>query len=357
MKILINNFIKIFVIFIFSLNINAIELISGKVQGETNWETLTKTDRDAGYFPSAVVDTGVNGIVYVYDGSIGKTNYIDGAFLGNWVITPWSLLTVMTGETPSALEDLYAAGVYEKTYKSQYWKVVNPSDIKTGDNVVWKNRYFTIDTYNKYGCLTQHPLRIGNIDSGDEALFLLIDNIIYVFSTTTNKILFSFNWVNSDEVKSATLLDIKDSVSDHRLHAAYQFLSGDAPQFVASSSEDKHVDDIYPAWRSFSKIYINDFTGDKNSDILLWRKLYKSRINSDEVKGFVKTGELLIHYAFVDSNYVLQQTDQVLIRAWLSNNQLTWQKGYPSKSECIGQEGMVIPEMHDTLLNDPDVLN
>jgi hypothetical protein len=35
---------------------------------------------------------------------------------------------------------------------------------------------------------------------------------------------------------------------------------------------------------------------------------------------------------------------------------LTWSKGYPSKSECAVEEEQLIPETHDTLLNDPEVL-
>ena len=33
-----------------------------------------------------------------------------------------------------------------------------------------------------------------------------------------------------------------------------------------------------------------------------------------------------------------------------------WQKGYPTLSEYPGEEGQPIPEMHDPLLNDPEVL-
>ena len=44
------------------------------------------------------------------------------------------------------------------------------------------------------------------------------------------------------------------------------------------------------------------------------------------------------------------------IQSWLLAKNLTWQKGFLSKSECAGQEGQLIPEIHDPLLNDPDVL-
>ena len=45
------------------------------------------------------------------------------------------------------------------------------------------------------------------------------------------------------------------------------------------------------------------------------------------------------------------------VNGWLAAKQLSWQQGFPSRSECPGQEGQLIPELHDPLLNDPDVLH
>ena len=62
------------------------------------------------------------------------------------------------------------------------------------------------------------------------------------------------------------------------------------------------------------------------------------------------------HYSLIDSEYKLQDTSAETVQNWLSTKNLTWQKGFPSLSECEGEEGQLIPEMHDPLLNDPDVL-
>ena len=74
-------------------------------------------------------------------------------------------------------------------------------------------------------------------------------------------------------------------------------------------------------------------------------------------KGFAKKDELLVHYALVDGEYKKQSTSANTIKGWLATRQLTWQKGFPSQSECPGAEGKLIPELHDPLLNDPDVLH
>ena len=114
---------------------------------------------------------------------------------------------------------------------------------------------------------------------------------------------------------------------------------------------------LYPAQRAYGKIYIDDFDGDNSNDIIMWRKLYFSKLKSDPVKGYELDAEMFAHYKIVDGDYQLQtDTTPATVQGWLSANNLTWQKGFPSKSECDGQEGQLIPEMHDPLLNDPDVL-
>ncbi|AJQ92856.1 hypothetical protein [Gynuella sunshinyii] len=109
-------------------------------------------------------------------------------------------------------------------------------------------------------------------------------------------------------------------------------------------------------YRSIAKLYVNDFDKDGHSDILVWRKMYESRLVGELLSGFKLNSQLYGHYALIDGEYHLQQTDEATIQGWLSANELTWQKGYPSSSECQGHEGELIPEMHDPLLNDPDVL-
>jgi hypothetical protein len=90
----------------------------------------------------------------------------------------------------------------------------------------------------------------------------------------------------------------------------------------------------------------------------VWRKLYLSKLLSEPVAGFDKVSDTYYHYERkVTGEYELKtDTAPETIQGWLTSKNLTWQSGFPSKSECAGQEGQLIPEMHDPLLNDPDVL-
>jgi len=103
---------------------------------------------------------------------------------------------------------------------------------------------------------------------------------------------------------------------------------------------------------------VKDFDANGKSDILIWRKLYESNLGDNPVKGFHLLGEGVFHYEkSAAGEYVFKDdTESNVAKAWLTSNNLTWQKGFPSKSECEGQEGQLIPEMHDPLLNDPEVL-
>lgn len=84
--------------------------------------------------------------------------------------------------------------------------------------------------------------------------------------------------------------------------------------------------------------------------------MYRSNLIKEPVAGFTKLSDVYVHYKLTDGEYKKQTTEQRVIKGWLDAKNLTWQKGYPSKSECPGKEGQLIPEMHDPLLNDPDVL-
>ncbi|TCS40645.1 hypothetical protein [Reinekea marinisedimentorum] len=85
-----------------------------------------------------------------------------------------------------------------------------------------------------------------------------------------------------------------------------------------------------------------------------------------DAEGFSLIGQSFVHYerdleaqwtsTVVTGQYLPQETDEATIQSWLSDKALTWSKSYPSVSECEGEEGELIPEMHDPLLNDPDVL-
>jgi hypothetical protein len=165
-----------------------------------------------------------------------------------------------------------------------------------------------------------------------------------IFSTTRNEVIFSAHFWESDELSSEDASRfVREFKPSH-------------PYFVAGSGIDVLVEEIFPAWRSLSKMYFDDFNNDLKHDIVLWRKVYTSKLRSEAEPGFDKVGEKLVHYSLKDGKYQLESTSSEVIKGWLATKELTWQKGYPSKSECAGQEGQLIPEMHDPLLNDPEVL-
>lgn len=286
-----------------------------------------------------------------------KSFFVDETIISKWPLTPWPNQTVLSGERAAAADRLYGIGVYEDPYGNDYWKVADPATIKVGENVVWKSHNLYIDTQKQYGCLAQSPLRYGDIDGGGSELVLFIGNQIKVFSPTQGKTVFEFNWINLDDLPSNWMQRLKTPEAYDPLYKPYLALGDEAPQYVAASSEDKYVEEVYPAWRSFAKFYTGDFNNDELMDIIVWRKLYESRTVGDDIQGFYLKAQGWVHYSLVNGEYQMQTANsQETIQGWLSDNNLTWQKGFPSLSECAGEEGQLIPEMHDPLLNDPDVL-
>ena len=211
------------------------------------------------------------------------------------------------------------------------------------------------------GCYMQNPLRYGDV-TGDGAMELAIyaqDEYgalnVTIFSPAVKKIIFSGRIATYD-----ARINDRLSLAEGEEEEASNPLAN-APthgQYLSGIAEDntRMIKGIRTAIVGFSKIYISDIDGDENQDLIQWRKLYQSRENKDPIKGFEKIRDTYIHYKLVNGEYQKQSTEQDVIKGWLEAKNLTWQKGYPSKSECPGQEGQLIPEMHDPLLNDPDVL-
>lgn len=301
----------------------------------------------------AYIDTGVS----VYSVSSGldlvETKSSDRTVLGHWQLLESYPQTVMQGE-------ILKAAKFMSDMTSNYWEVQQISAPKTGLNVVSNARdYFPTD--KQYGCLSLLPLRYGAITTNDSKdLLVLTGPNLFIFSTLLNKVVFSENWVASDEVSAEAMTSLKanlDSENLSYLYYEYAQFGEAAPQYIAQSGDDFKVKRLYPAWRSFAKLFFDDFNNDNKPDIIMWRKLYESRLTSDSVEGFITKGELSVHYSFIDGVYTIQETPPEKIQTWLTEKNLTWQKGYPSKSECAGQEGQLILEMHDPLLNDPEVLH
>lgn len=193
------------------------------------------------------------------------------------------------------------------------------------------------------GCLGAKPLRYGDFDDdGNKEIVLYLSSFDkksdwVIFSPEKEKIIFSMRW----------------QVRDYYEGRADGY--GKWPIMQYPSEEDQRASSN-SGFQVFAKAFLGDFNKDNVPDILVWRKRFESLPTSSSKKGFELVKESLEHYSLIDGEYQPQVTIPLQIEDWLKDNKLTWQKGYPSKSECVGEEGKLIPEMHDPLLNDPDVL-
>lgn len=201
------------------------------------------------------------------------------------------------------------------------------------------------------GCMQHKPLRYGDIDGdGKPELVIMLAQR------------YSIDWIIFSPAMGKTVFAIKPDINDAVSHNNVEQIlipsstSAKLYQYWMESERDKATPLYYPALKSYAKLYFGDFDADGAYDILVWRKAYDSRLVSDAISGFELKSELYAHYKKVNGEYRLQTTDAETIQQWLADKTLTWQKGYPSKSECAGQEGQLIPEMHDPLLNDPEVM-
>jgi hypothetical protein len=190
------------------------------------------------------------------------------------------------------------------------------------------------------GCLSEIPLRYGDVDENktDELVLLLghEDQVLdfVMFNPDKEKISFSARVIFSD---------IDNGYGDD---SKYQYTSN----FNMGKGD-------YIGTQTFAKVFIGEFDGVEDSkDIIVWRKQYQPLSTASSTKGFELKSQIYQFYTLKNGEYKLQISLQSQIEQWMSANNLTWQKGFPSKSECAGQEGQLIPEMHDPLLNDPDVL-
>ena len=218
---------------------------------------------------------------------------------------------------------------------------------------------FSLHADHPLGCLNKAPLRYGDIESDSKnELVLFIGNDLMVFSPDYQRVVF------------AVRLDIEDWFNEAETARYFEFNTYEAgravkPQYQSATNVD--YSEAIPGYRGYAKIYIGDFDEDGSADILVWRKLYLSNMTDNPQKGFTKQEGSYYHFerdlvaqeklpAGTTGEYLPQPTEPVQIQSWLTDNNLTWQKGYPSQSECAGQEGQLIPEMHNPLLNDADVL-
>ena len=205
------------------------------------------------------------------------------------------------------------------------------------------------------GCLGNIPLRYGDIDNDSQSeLVIYLGGLLTVFSPQYQRTVFAeyieeSDWLNEEEM----LNEFGPAGLSNAQYGSSLWLESNYAQG--------------PGLRTYAKLYIGDYDNDTQPDILVWRKGYRSNAKTDPIKGFTLIRNEYQHFerdltaqaqlpAGVTGEYLPQTTDAATIQTWLSEKNQTWLTGYPSQSECAGQAGQLIPEMHDPLLNDPDVL-
>lgn len=208
----------------------------------------------------------------------------------------------------------------------------------------WDKPHVNLGSTLATGCLGSIPLRYGDIDRDGKqelAIFAQDKNLqldLMLFSPEKKSVAFSARLALQDYIPFPA------PTATTQNNFRYQYVSEE-------NQLAYHI-----GIRAYAKIFIDDFNGNNQKDILVWRKRFESLKFNDSKKGFGISLEAFNHYELVNGEYKKQPTDNATIKNWLAAKQLTWQKGYPSKNECKGQEGQLISEFHDPLLNDPEVL-
>lgn len=195
------------------------------------------------------------------------------------------------------------------------------------------------------GCMNKSPLRYGdfNGDTNNEVV-LFLDNDLVLFSPVVEKIIFSMPIDSSDWLTEAKSITVGKDVYGTPKH---KYIS----KFLSQNNT------LGPGHRIYGKLFMADFDGNSKLNIITWHKVYESPLLTSDQQGFTKLRDEYQLFEMSDSGeYVTKVMEVDEVKTLLVDANLTWQKGYPSKSECTGQEGHLIPEMHDPLLNDSDVL-
>jgi hypothetical protein len=313
---------KLIVIFLTStvsfFALGEVNLTSGVVRGDGEWVELTKVDYDAGYYPKAVVKTNQSGMIYVYDGSLGKTNLNLKKTLKGWSLKRPATFRIFP-EITTQYQDL---------------------NVETDTS-----NYEYSDWLEGVGCMNKSPLRYGdfNGDTNNEVVLFLNDDLV-LFSPNAEKIIFSMPIDSSDWLTEAESITVGKDVYGTPKH-----------KYISKYLSQNNT--LGAGHRIYGKLFMADFDDNDKLNIITWHKVYESPLLTSDQQGFIKVRDEYQLFEMADSGeYMVKAIEASAIKNLLVDANLTWQKGYPSKSECAGQEGQLIPEMHDPLLNDPDVL-
>lgn len=314
---------------VLSLKISALPLVNGSVHRDLDSFTKEQifmvwnfedwaSEKFVSGFQSIISYNESASMTFVLSRSLnlGVVDTDSSSYLGSWPLTRWA------GESSDTK--------------------FNRFTLPYTDNSFGNELRLQIDNSKKgLGCLNETPLRYGDInnDQSNEIVLLLGE-----LNHTLDFVVFS-------PEQEKTIFGARLALHDSQDNEYGEYSNYD---YIATLD----LRSAYQAYRSYAKVFLIDLDADKTTpdDILVWRKAFFANHKDNPVKGFSLDGSLLSHFAYVEGEYALQETAESDIRNWLAENNLTWSKGYPSKSECPGEEGQLIPEMHDPLLNDPDVL-
>ncbi len=350
-----NRLIFLFAMIVFNVHAQEFELTnaivsdSGKTQRTEEQKiasktitTILKENGIGGSLSLAYTNMGEGNIWYrlFHDMKIHGVNFAEKKYLGGW--------SIITAANPCSANDESCT----KPWWTGRWGAEESLEkelitrIDDSENDETFRASSETDLASNLGCLAAKPLRYGDVDSdGKNELVVILKDSFIIFSSQKAKTIFAVMWDVKDWTTWANLQElglIEDPTSNH-------------PQYGSTKFYD-NGNGTNVGYRGYAKLYFGHFASETSSDILVWRKLYQSRLVKDPIKGFEKKSDTFVHYKLVNGEYKKQTTDTATIKGWLTAKQLTWKKGYPSKSECAGQEGQFIPEMHDVLLNDPEVL-
>ena len=353
----VNNFVVITLVFLLvaNANANAVELSDGsnhrdsigfsktdkfKIWDYEEWSLLSGLKTFSSI--TSFYELPENIFVLSRDYNLGKIAIQKELYVGSWTIARWQYHFF----NPEFIA----------------WNESVASNL-TEDGDYWPELFLN-PKLNNIGCYGAMPLRYGDFgNEGTYDLVIFLGNEFIVFSPKEEGVIFSLQYHLDDWMTAEETTAFYDG-------GAYGISEGDIlPQYQSKTSgyAIERLQIVASAYRGHSKVFQGDLDDDGHSDLIVWNKLYRSRSNSDLIAGFELISNTWIHYerdltaqaeseAGVTGEYLPQDTPEADIQKWLAENNLTWSKGYPAKSECPGEEGQLIPEMHDPLLNDPEVL-
>jgi len=269
------------------------------------------------------IETSSSPVTYVLDRSLvlAGINVSNENITGPWPLAPWQNHLFLFGEYPAAQERLLGAQGKEVPASQPMLSAISGREpIYSGPGNI--------------GCYNQSPLRYGDIDNDNQSeLVLFLNNNVVFFSPQSGQVTFSYHFWLNDELDADSLIYEADSTFMTRIRPS-------DPIYFAYSGFNVLVDDIYPARRSLTKLYVDDFVEEGRHDIILWRKLYESNARSVAEGGYLLIGNYYAHYVKqADGTYAPADTEQSQLQNLLATNNLTWPEGYPSQSECVGEEG------------------